>query len=210
MNSKDFQENALKTESIPETANMNFDAIMASMSIAISAANVVDVIKKSLFYGKPIDKDALTTELRGLSELAMELRVMNHSDSIVYPESAFEIEPSHVKDLRILHGAIGMFTEAGEMLEVIRTFAAAQGEGADREFDTVNFCEEVGDSDWYKAILHDALGVDEEQIRGVVIAKLRKRYASKFQASEAIDRDVAAEREILDAGMVVAPVELAA
>lgn len=202
MNPKDFQTNALRTESIPENINVDYEAIICALNIAVTAGDVVDAIKKALYYGKEINQEKFVQQLRDLSEFAMEMRAMNRANDIIAP-IMFPIDPTHTKDLRVLHGALGMFTEAAEMAKAVRDFAVAEVTGPNSvpEFDVVNFCEEMGDSDWYKAILHDALGISEEQIRATVIAKLQKRYPGKFTTEAAINRDVVAERVILEDGI---------
>ncbi len=67
------------------------------------------------------------------------------------------------------------------------------------ELDVVNFGEELGDCDWYKAIGHDASGVSEEEARVKNIAKLhKKRYKNGFSEDAAINRDLTGERAILE------------
>ena len=86
-----------------------------------------------------------------------------------------------------------MFTEAGEVIEaVIKSMETGV-------LDKVNVGEELADSDWYKTIIHDAVGVSEAEGRAKNIEKLRKRYGEKFSTEAALTRDLAAERKVLEA-----------
>ena len=95
-------------------------------------------------------------------------------------------------NLRLLHGAIGVFGEAGELLE------ALQKQLSGETLDLVNIAEETGDIDWYQAIIEDETGVSEEDTRAKVIAKLRKRYPNKFDSDLAVNRDLGAERAAIE------------
>jgi hypothetical protein len=55
---------------------------------------------------------------------------------------------------RLLHGAVGVMTEAGELFEAL---------AADK-LDPVNVNEEIGDSAWYTALLCDVLGIPFENL----------------------------------------------
>lgn len=94
---------------------------------------------------------------------------------------------------RLLHAAMGMATEAGEFLDPIKKHLFYG-----KPLDLVNLREEVGDLLWYIAIACDALDttIDAEMQRN--IAKLRKRYPEKFTSEAANERDLTAERAILE------------
>ncbi len=94
---------------------------------------------------------------------------------------------------RLLHGAIGLATESGEMLDAVKKhvfYGAA--------LDKINLAEEVGDLFWYCAIICDALGISFEEIQEKNIAKLKARYGDKFNEDGALNRDLDKEREILE------------
>lgn len=103
--------------------------------------------------------------------------------------SVFKNEPNP----RILHAAIGLCTESGELIDAIKksTFYG-------RELDVVNVKEEAGDILWYLAILFDELGTDFETEMQRVISKLEARFPEKFTEEAAYNRDLNAEREILE------------
>lgn len=98
-----------------------------------------------------------------------------------------------VRTIRLLHAAMGMCTEAAEMLDALKKFIF-YGE----ELDLVNIKEELGDGNWYEAIAIHEIGSSFEEIFELNIAKLAKRYGIKFNNEGAISRDLSAERYVLE------------
>jgi NTP pyrophosphatase (non-canonical NTP hydrolase) len=94
---------------------------------------------------------------------------------------------------RLLHAGIGMATEAAEFIDPIKKFLFYN-----KPIDKTNLKEEIGDLLWYVAIACSALGttVEEEMERN--ITKLAKRYPEKFTSEAAINRDLEAERKVLE------------
>ena len=66
------------------------------------------------------------------------------------------------------------------------------------KFDEVNLKEELGDLFWYNAILFREYKLDLDDVLQINIDKLNKRYGAKFSEEAAINRDLKAEREILE------------
>ena len=94
----------------------------------------------------------------------------------------------------IIHGVIGIATEAGELLEALLN--AMNG----KSFDAVNMAEEVGDVQWYIALLAKHCGFTLEESQQINIAKLRMRFGDKFSEFDANNRNLKAERSILENG----------
>lgn len=143
---------------------------------AIDALNKLDQVKKSLFYGRDnnLEPASGARDIAGLNE-----RVGSGSDN----------------GANIVHAIIGVATEAGELLEALRD---DYNRDTANTMDTVNIREEVGDLFWYLAILAHEVDFSFEDAMRVNIAKLRKRYADKFDQVDANERDLDAEREILE------------
>jgi NTP pyrophosphatase (non-canonical NTP hydrolase) len=97
------------------------------------------------------------------------------------------------ENIRLLHAAIGLATEAGEIQDQLKK-AVFYG----KPLDKVNLEEELGDLFWYIAIMSDTLGVSFDQIMEKNIAKLKARYGDKFTEKAALERNLDAEREILE------------
>lgn len=93
----------------------------------------------------------------------------------------------------LLHGAIGIATEAGEMLDAVKRslFYGA-------ELDRTNLIEELGDLEWYMAVIRDAVGVTQEEVQRINIDKLRARYPEKFTQQHAFERNLDRERSVLE------------
>ena len=71
--------------------------------------------------------------------------------------------------VRILHAAMGVSTEAGEVLDAVKKHVFYG-----KKLDETNLFEEVGDIFWYLAILADELGFDFETAMQKNIAPLVK------------------------------------
>jgi NTP pyrophosphatase (non-canonical NTP hydrolase) len=94
---------------------------------------------------------------------------------------------------RVEHAAMGVVTEAGELMSAIKK-AKIYG----KPLDKVNLIEEAGDVMWYLAILADDLGVSFEEMWEKNIAKLRLRYPEKYTDEQCENRDLEGERKILE------------
>lgn len=93
----------------------------------------------------------------------------------------------------IIHAIMGISTEAGEMLDQLKKHMFYG-----KDLDVVNLMEEVGDLMWYVAILSRAMGWRLEAVLAKNIAKLRARYPQKFETEQALNRDLALERQVLE------------
>lgn len=94
---------------------------------------------------------------------------------------------------RLLHAAIGIATESGELLDTLKKFMF-YGKG----LDIVNIKEELGDLLWYIALAMDVLDTDFPTEMDRVIRKLRLRFPDKFNIVDANIRDLDAERKELE------------
>lgn len=98
-------------------------------------------------------------------------------------------------ELNLLHAAMGIGTEAGEILDAFKR-KLFYG----KPLDVVNVKEEIGDIMWYVAILLRELDLDFEEILQLNIDKLRARFPDKFTEEKALNRDLDTERQILESG----------
>lgn len=101
----------------------------------------------------------------------------------------------NINTLRLLHAAMGLCTESGEFMDMLKKHILYG-----REIDLVNLEEELGDSGWYMALALDELNSSFEKMFGTNIAKLRARYPNKFTEKDALNRDLEKERKILEEG----------
>lgn len=91
---------------------------------------------------------------------------------------------------RILHGVIGISTEAGEMLSNLKK-ALFYG----NQVNINNLKEELGDVLWYIALLSDELDISIETLMDQNIRKLKARYPEKFSMEASDSRDYQQEAE---------------
>lgn len=181
-----YQELAQRTSATVENQTEILERLKAPnviSALAQVAAMVVeggyrlDLLKKLLFYGKTFPVEALLTH--GPVDPVVATRIINHlSDPAL---------------LKLLHGAIGKATEAGELLDSLMGTIIGQ-----RPLDRYNLNEEVGDGLWYDAEIISALGSSFEGIMQNNIDKLKARYGNKFNEEGALNRDLVNERKILE------------
>jgi NTP pyrophosphatase (non-canonical NTP hydrolase) len=115
------------------------------------------------------------------------------TESPVTPELTARI--SDPKMIRLLHAGIGINTEAGEFIDMIKKHVYYG-----KPIDLTNLFEELGDTLWYVAIALDALGKTMDEAMATNIAKLSARYPEKFTEHHAENRDLDTERAILETG----------
>jgi len=148
---------------------------------AILALQELDKVKKSLFYGA--DNILILDGDRNASDLP----------AMVGSDLATSVD--------IIHAILGIATEAGELLELLAN--TIDGE----EFDWVNAQEEIGDINWYQALLAHRGNFTFEECQERIINKLRARYPDKFTEIDAINRNLRVERAILEGAALTEPVQ---
>lgn len=186
INQAQFVSDAIRTESIPANPEVNETAFANVLTLAIASATFLDLFKKNIYYGKPISQEKMKALMNQINNS------IDMLDGYVDMPEMLESKRPITCNIRLLHAAIGMFTESGEILEALEK--DIQGIPLDK----VNFQEELGDINWYEAIALDELGADKADILRTVIAKLKLRYPNKFESHQAINRDLDKERQLLD------------
>lgn len=159
---------------------------------AIKIGEKMDGLKKAIFYGKvkadnPAAHDLKVAEVNSNIGLASDLSLSSELSARLDSEML----------VRLLHGAIGTFTESTEKFEALHTHIF-QG----KDLDLVNVAEEIGDGLWYAAVELDAIGLSFEKVMDLVIFKLMSRYEGKFKEhgfseTGATIRDLARERKVM-------------
>jgi NTP pyrophosphatase (non-canonical NTP hydrolase) len=127
-------------------------------------------------------REQLTTIVR----LATDLQTINVDDFTSGKYAPLAMDP------QMFHGIIGSFTESTELLE------AAKKAMVTGEYDYVNIKEEIADGQWYNAIMVDHMKANMGDLLSTVIKKLQLRYPDKYSDNSAINRDVVAERKVLE------------
>lgn len=141
----------------------------------LESAHQLDMLKKVIFYGKDPD-------------------ILGHDYKDFVKHDVPQLANATLKEQKLLHGAIGAATESAEILEQVFN-SLMEG----KDVDTVNIGEEIADTNWYHAIFLRELNIDFYQALTNNINKLAERYGDKFSEYKALNRDLDAERKILEA-----------
>lgn len=188
MTPKEYQKLALRTEPSDEQYKAvaerltNTDTIF-SLEMCLTEAQEVledlDLLKKHIFYGKntnlPVYDVDHTPGLMDISDNRDQIEKLQNLTAI-----------------RVLHAVIGLATEAGELIGMLRKHLNGG------ELDLVNGKEEFGDVMWYSALGLDVCDAGFEEVMERNIEKLSARYGEKFSDYKAINRDLETERKILE------------
>lgn len=101
------------------------------------------------------------------------------------------------QDLEVLHSAMGLCTESGEIMDIVKK-RLIYG----KEIDKAHLSEEIGDLMWYVSILLREFDLDFEQVLEQNIAKLSARYPNlEFSSDKALNRDLDAESKVISENM---------
>lgn len=183
----EFQEAALRTESQVESAETNVTLVKFLLGALISITEVLDAVKKQVFYGN--DKKLLENTRAHLAEAAECIQVASACDLHVR-------HPLNI-NLRAFHGMLGVITESGEIAEHLLNHTNGE------ELDVAGVMEECADGGgWYTAVLCDEFDVDYYQVLTNCIEKLKVRFPDKFTNENALNRNLDAERAELEKGFV--------
>lgn len=181
-----YIKDATRTESLIDEVEVDPNLLAGVLQIFIASGNMLDQIKKNVFYDKPFDDEELKAEFINIIASLDQIKPAIAGESLKGPVN---IDP------RVFHSVVGIATESTELLEAL-------SEAFGGELDPFNVLEEFGDLNWYQAIGIDALGGDFGNILNTNIEKLRARYPEKFSNESAVNRDLGKEREILETEQV--------
>ena len=188
-----YIELATRTESRLDELVGNPQLIVNLLNIFVCSGNMLDQVKKHVFYGKEYDTNQFNGDFQSIINTMQHLTIIriNGTEEEMGEQPIPEIDP------RIFHAVVGIATEASEMCEALYKALTNQG------VDLVNMREENGDLNWYQAIFYDAMkdlgyeGTWDGDLEKN-IAKLKARYPDKFDSDKAINRDLEKERNILE------------
>lgn len=116
----------------------------------------------------------------------MDLNQYQKEAKITLPDLGSEKE-------NVVHMLFGLQTELGELIDIFKK-SYAYG----KEIDYIHVQEELGDIMWYWVNMCSMLGIPPDVTLGRNISKLRARYKIKFEAAEALERDLDKERKALE------------
>lgn len=103
-----------------------------------------------------------------------------------YQKKAMRTKPEYEKRSEQIDNAIyGLVGETGEVTDLIKK-AFFQG----HTLDFKEVAKELGDLQWYLALMADAIGYNLEEIAEMNVEKLEKRYPNKcFEADKSVNRE---------------------
>lgn len=129
-------------------------------------------------------------KLRNLNQNNMEQTIyQEHSEMVLVLAKPGEqiLKEMTPEQMHLLHMAIGVSGEAGELIDAIKKVSIYQ-----KNVDIANVIEELGDLEFYMEGIRSALGVTRERTLRANIEKLGKRYHDKKysnqQAQERADK----------------------
>jgi hypothetical protein len=204
-----YRAQVLSTESKPDAINFGPATLLMALNLAVQAGNMLDQVKRAVFYGKDIDPQVMGQALQAIPAIMKDItfpfatgRYRDPRDADFFAgieQPAKEALSLQGVDVRLLHAALGQFTESTEFIEALIPTLFGQ------PVDKVNVAEEIGDSSWYGEIALDALGYSREQCNFMNIKKLKDKKAGRYQKgafdpNAAVQRDTTAERALLEAG----------
>ena len=184
MESKQFQEQAIRTDiedykPVQERLLENSSSLTSCINGFILSTSAMDIMKKKIMYNsnpmKLLELDA---------KLAKEIKE--------FPSDFVEKISQDELLSQLLHYSVGTITE---LLEIIMALGNAVKTG---ELDRANMGEELGDSLYYLSVMATRLGLPLESIMETNNKKLKARYPNKFTEESANERDLEAERKILE------------
>jgi hypothetical protein len=144
-----------------------------TLSLVIQQAENMNLFKKLFFRGKTPDEVGF--------EMPSEQRSLGPLLAGCTPD-----------EINIIHGIVGVITEAGEMAELLMAFLTGT------QFDRVNALEEAGDVEWYQHRILRGIGATAEMRDRANIDKLHGRHGNAFDVFRDANRDLDAERGKLE------------
>lgn len=177
---RQYIEDALRTN--PERMEIVFDSKFLAMAIGmfICSGNILDQIKKNIFYKREIDIKAIKKYLWDISSFSDELYNKDASEGLVCHEDNIPVNDF------LFHSVIGIATEATELVEALKNGFP----------DESNVLDEIGDSAWYASLAINELGSSWNEVMEKNIEKLRVRYPEKFTTEHANSRNLEEEKKV--------------
>lgn len=180
---ENYAQHAVRTERIttaPEVIPFETGLpLLVGLKAASELGAQLDRLKRAIFYGQVQDMKDILSKLPHCPVKG------TLGGVVITPEQK-----------RLLHSAIGLMTEAIEFAETVTEHIFEK-----RPLDLAHTKEEIGDIFWYSAIPVNLFGWTYADIMSVNIAKLRARYPDKWTQDQALNRDLDAERRVLEDGV---------
>lgn len=135
---------------------------------------------------------SLKTESKNFKEIAAKMGWRSIENGVYIPHVLVDDPIITIKYFRILHAAMGLCTESGELMDALKRYTF-YGDKVPK-LDESNIAEELGDMLWYMCILMDVFGWSFEQIMNWNVKKLQDKESGRYKKGCFIPKD-AVERE---------------
>lgn len=191
MNSEEYADKAVSTVSNNfDTNHVSLEDFEYTMLAMIEMSKAIDYLKRSLFYGKKLDREKLVKSV-SVANMYMQSILGNE-----YVPTNISFDNKDKMLDKLIHASFGFCTESGEVLETMYKHLC----NTDKELDWKNIFEEIGDINWYIPLfLQEAKNQGKnwsfEKIWDLNIDKLSKRYPNKFETEKCYNRNSKKELE---------------
>jgi hypothetical protein len=186
-NPLNYREFVAGLASDPATYNVSREVVhglVAALHRLTPASLELDHFKRAMTYGEKLRINPPANDPNGISNLV----ATSHSRMAI----PMKLTPEQESHLLLIHGVLGKITEALEMAPIL--VALLQKDS----FDAVNLVEELGDDEWYSALVAKALNLPVGEAVRRNVRKLAKRYkGGVFTRGEAVNRNLDVERAAL-------------
>lgn len=160
-----YQEDALRTLS-PLEPSQKFPLSLSVFEKALSAGLQAKVLKARLFYRQD-DPDYAK---RILKEAQAEIGDSEKLGRKIYGVIFREMQDVPVQ-VGHLHALFGLLDEVGELVLEFLTALVQE-----RDLDVSAVKEELGDIEWYTALMRETAGLTQEEVQKANLEKLEVRY----------------------------------
>lgn len=173
-----------------------------TIDLSTPEAIFTEINRQQKILDEVIEKDEKSAVISMIKESIANLKSMVHITSKDYVRCVLRTESCDFDSIRerltddkirLLHAAMGLATESGEFIDMLKKHIFYG-----KKLDYPNLGEELGDAMWYSGVAIDVLKTTLDEVLTVNIMKLRERYPEKFTEESAINRNIDAERDILE------------
>lgn len=210
MNNRDYQNAALRTsvpgKLHPPVLNNRIDILHAAIGLVTESGELLEAIDGYIFNGTPYDKVNLIEELGDTSWYhAVGYNGVGEPPQFILQRArAFNGRGTIAGNMMLIDVGLRMSIEAARLLDLMKReqFYNAQAPIDDyidkREVYQPGVRTLLGRIGGLILIGCEAIQVPVEEVRATNIAKLRKRYPEKFTEEDAVNRNLAEERKVLE------------
>lgn len=102
---------------------------------------------------------------------------------VVRTLSPYDIRELTDNETQIMHGLLGIASEAGELSDIAKKFLF---HGDTEPLDWMKVLDEIGDVLWYIAVVLAAMGMPFETVMALNIDKLQARYPDGYDVKQSL------------------------